>query len=468
MSQPIYQRYKETELQKRGIPLNTLITNDNYSQILLTKDSLRLIANLISEKTQKKLSTKNIESLVSFIEKLKPSKFYNLPLSEAHIKIALYYLERFKIQEALIKDDYANSIENITHLNEITDMPSISDYQQKEINQFTKNENQYKYAAFSDRRGNAVVDLERVNGIRSSPNNIESGKKISDDDVSKINYETLKMVKNFLDPAAIDSLLNRFSSTYTSFYSINLPHQVVPLDSRNRLLTNSNLTEYSWNIHTAGDPGHLGDIKIQDTLQQTIQMNIGSFWLPMYPVAGSYYNKIRMLIKEFTAQSNTVTEFLNSDQTQPTVYYYHFEFDITQTAGLKVLLTPVNNTFTFRKPFARIETLTISFRTPFNLMQFIPDRGVYNITFGNPTQFTITSNPAHLLNTGDLVYITNVDTINASINIAINTQIGWLITVTSATQFTIPFNSSILIGSNSGIDIYYGSQRIFFGLEFIN
>ena len=127
-----------------------------------------------------------------------------------------------------------------------------------------------------------------------------------------------------------------------------------------------------------------------------------------------------MLVKEFTSQSIMVTEFLDPNQTQPTVYYYHFEFDITTTSANKVLLTPTNKTFTFRKPFARVETITISFHTPFELMVFTPDRGVYTVTFGNHTLFTITSDPAHLLNTGDLIYVIDLDSSDQTINDLVN------------------------------------------------
>lgn len=463
--QPIYQVYKDKELQKRGIPLNTILTPDNC-QILLTKDALRSIANRISQETNKKFTTPEIEQLINFITRLPTTKFHGKNISEAYENISNAYIDRYIVKKNLIERNIPTSIIELTKLNEISEDPSINDYQRKEINQFTKDENPYKYAMFANRRGDAVVDQDRVDGKRSSPDGLPSGRKLSPEEIDKANYKALKMVQNFLNPDSINDLIGRISSCYTNFSSINLPHQTIPLDSRNRLVTNTSLTEYTWNIHTAGQPGHLGDIRIQDTLQQVVKIDIGSFWLPMYPVVGSYYNRIRLLIKEFSSQSNIVTEFLNPNQTEPTVYYYHFEFNIISISGNKVFLEPVNRSYIFRKPFARVETLTISFRTPFELLPFTPDRGLYTLTFGNPTLFTITSEAAHLLATGDLVYVINSDPTSNEIANNINRQIGWFITVISPTQFTIPYDSSAAGGSETNIEIYYGSKRVFLPIEF--
>lgn len=458
MSQPIYNTTKEKELDIRGIPLDTIVTPDNC-QLLITRESLRCIANIISSKINRKLTPGEVDNLIKYSSQIPLSNFQKISFQNAYNKIAQIFLSKQLVSKQQYDNNKPNNVDNLV------DEDSLSLYQQHEIKQLTQNENQYKYAQFADRRGNAFIDNERVSGTRSSPNNILSGKKISSDDLIKNNYETFNLLKKFLDPNSIETMINKISSSYTNFNSICLPHQIVPLDSRNRLLSNNNNYEYTWNIHTAGNPGRIGDIKIQDTLQQAIQMNITPFWLPMYPTAGSYYGKIRLLVKEFISQSIIGTEFIN-DEIMP--YYYHFEFDITQTVGNKVFLSPVKKSFSFRKPFARIETLTISFRTPFDLLTFIPDRGIYTITYGNPTVLTITSDPDHLLNTGDLVYLSNVNSTSNLINTALNKQSGWIITVINNTQFSVIFDSSSIVGSNNNVNIYYGSQRIFFNLEFLN
>ena len=466
MSEPIYDIAKQKDLQKRGIPLSTIITPDNH-QLLLTKGSVRLIANKISAVINRPMRPSEIEHLIQFVRRIPATRFYGATFADFHDRMATNYLERYQTQADIIEKDIPTSVVELTGLNEITEDPGIDEYQKKEINQFTKNENSWKYSAFANRRGDAVVDEKRVNGTRSSPDGFPSGKKFSTEEVNKANYQALQLVQDFLNPDSIERLIGRFSSSYTNYYSINLPHQTVPLDSRNRLLTNTSLTEYSWNVHAAGNPGHLGDIKILDTLQQVIQMNIGSFWLPMQPVVGSYYQQIRMLVKEFTSQSNVVTEFLDPNENEPTVSYYHYDFNITKTIANKVFLEPVTRAFEFRKPFAQVNTLTISFRTPFDLLVFTPDRGTYTVTYGNPTVFTITSSTTHDLATGDLIYVINSHSGNSAIDILLNQQAGWFITKISNTQWSIPADTSILVGFETGVSVYYGSKRIFFPLEFV-
>ena len=468
MSQPVYDIYSNQSLKKRGIPLHTILTPDNH-QILLEKDTLRNIANIIATKTNRKPEVSDIDQLINFIKILPPHKFNKITLNDAQHKIANWFLERYAIQDRIIDENKETSVVELTKLNEITDMPGIVEYQNKEINQFTKNENSYKYDYFSDRRGNAVVDYNKVNKNFSSPDSLPPGKKLTLEEYNKNNYETLSLVKNFLDPDSVEKLIGRISSSYLNFQSISLVHQTVPLDSRNRLVNDPNLTEYTWNIHTAGKPGSQGDIRIQDTLQQVVQMEIGQFWLPMTaPITGDYYNKVRMLVKEFLTQSNYVTEFLTSNISDPTVSYYHFEFDIVATQGNRVLLNPVNKLYTFRKPFAQVNKLTISFRTPFDQWVFPPDRGVYTITYGNPTVLTITSYPFITgISTGDLIYILNSSSGNATIDAFLTRTTGYIATKISNIQFSIPLDTSILVGSELNINVYYGSQRVFFGLNFV-
>lgn len=462
--QPIYKQANDKDLRHRGIPLNTLVTPDN-DQLFLSKAALVEIANRVSFQTGQSLTQSGAENLIQFLRSTSINNVHGKPLGEAYNILATEYLRAGLVKAQLIEQNESTSAVRLTNLDQVTDMPTIDDYQKKEIAQFTSNENQYKYAAFADRRGNAVVDHDRVLGNRSSPNSLPSGFKPSIEDVNRENYEALRLVKNFLNPEYINELIGRYSSSYTNFSSISLPHQTIPLDSRNRLMTNQSNSEYTWNIHSAGLPGQVGDVRIQDTIQQVIQMTVGSFWLPLPPSVGTYYGKIRMLIREFAPQSNLVTEFLTITNA-PSTSSYHFEFNVQQIVNGRAFLTPVNPTYSFRKPFAQLNTLTLSFRTPFNILIFDPDRGVYTITYGNPTLFTII-NPAFTgLNTGDLIYVLNSNSGSAVIDNALTNTAGWIITKVSNTSFTIPLDSSALIGTQVS-NVYYGAKRLVVPVEFL-
>lgn len=465
MSEPNFSIANQKIRQFQGLPLNSLVTRDT-SDMFLSTNVIIHIANNISASIGRKMTSGEISLLQDFIQNSSRTPYTDITLRLACQKFATNFLARNRLKAEIVKNNIETSVVTLANLDEITTDPTMVDYQVKEIKQFTKNENQYKYDAFADRRGDAVVDSGRVNGNRSSPDGLPSGKKLSIDEVYASQYKTSKILEQVFNPKSIDELIGRFSNTYSTFLSVNLPHQTVPLDSRNRLITNSSLTEYSWNIHTAGQFGSQGDIKIQDTLQQVIQMSLGGFWLPMTPITGSYYDKIHMLVKEFSSQSIFVSEFLSSNNNRPTVSYYHFEFNITQTSGSKVFLEPVKRSYEFRKPISQVNTLTINFRTPFGQLILPPDRGVFTMTFGNPTIFDITSDPAHGLATGDLIYILNAATGNTIIDKLITREEGYIITKISATSFSIALDTSSLGGTETGISIYYGSKRIFLQLEF--
>lgn len=451
----------QKELRLRGVPLNTIITTDNYNEILLTKDSLTTIANHVSAAIKRKTTQDEVHQLLKFVRSLRSDTYYNMKLGDAQKSIALNFMNRHADMLGMREEN--GDIAHITGIDEVTDTPTIDDYQKKEIMQLSKDETRFKTTAFPDRRGNAIVDRERVAGLRSSPNNV---KGVKQEDLNEVMFAGMQAIKNFLDPESVEELLNRMRDNEQHTYNdIALVHQTVQLDSRNRLQTTSaSSNEYKWNIHAAGKPGHLGDIRIQDTLQQVIAVKVEPFWVPFSEPLDLYYDKIRMLIREFYSQSIQVTEFLDPLESNPTVSQYHFEFKIVKQELNRVLLKPVWDTYYFRKPFARVETLTLYFSNPFSTLTLQADRGTFTITFGNPTLFTSTT--AHNLSTGDLVYIINADTGNTAIDNELNRKQGHIVTRIDDFNFTVQVDSSALPGTDTGIQVFYGSKRINLELEF--
>jgi hypothetical protein len=450
---------RQNELQARGIGDNSIVTPDNGG-ILLEQETLKAIANQISKTTMKKLTQTDVNALIRFIRDMPPDQFYNKSIKSAISQIARTFLNRVKIQQASAPKD-TGSIQELAGL----DGPgTINDYMQKELNQTTDDENQYKWTAHSDRRGNAIIDRQSVEHQRSTPNAIAPvGSPI--DQIA----ETMQYIKQFLHPANIDELFKRSRSTLTSglqtYENITFPHREVPFDSRNRDLTDTTPNGIKWYLHSAGRPGHLGDIHIQDTLQQVIRMKISSFWLPVADSTDIFYKDVQMYIHEFFQRSD-VTEFLDSDQSAPTTYGYHFRFKISKHDVGRIYLEPEEE-YTFSKPVAQIDTITVSFRNPFSPIVLAADRGTYTATYGNPTLFTLTSAGNHNLSTGDLIYSLNFTTTNTTLRAELNNQRGHLITRINNTQFTIPVDTTAISpGTQTGVSVYYGSKRVFFQIEF--
>ncbi len=443
---------RRSELRKRGTG-SVFITNDNC-QILLEKDTLINVSNLISNSTGKKMSQGEIELLVSFISEMPPKQFYGKSLDIVEKKLASIFINRYS---SMVISEYEYDPEHT--------VSALQDYLNDEVKNFSKNEHPYKYSSHVSRSGSSVI------GNNSSqiqhPEKIVS---INDPAFATQVISTLNQANHFMSQKNIDSIVEKtrvITPDLQTFNNITLPRRIIPLDSRNRLLSARGIT---WNLHSAGHAGRLGDIRIQDTLCEIIQFKICPFWLPVRDSLVEYYGKVRMSIKELW-QSAMITEFLDPLENIPTIYYYHIEFEIQQKINNRLYLVPICNTYTFSKPVARLETISLEFRSPFNLIELDPDRGIFNMTFStlplNPTLFT-SLDTAHGLSTGDLVYIINASTSSTNINNLLNRTAGWIVTRINNMEFTIELDTSSLIGSESNIIVLYGSKRIILQVEFIS
>lgn len=453
---------RRRELYDRDI-FNTLITPDTF-RLILTQESLLRIANETSKILHRKLTTGDVERITAYVARLRDSRFYRITYGQAIINIAREFVNRTITAQRNLSED--NDDYKISGVAEDTDVGTISDYNRKELAQLTPDENQFKFTAHAERRGNAVIDEERIAGRRSSPNNIKPDFPLTLEMLNAEIYRTSKLIGEFIAPESVEKMFTRVQTSTTNYDSINLPHQVVQFDSRNRLPVSA-ANNYKWNLHSAGRPGQLGDVRMLDTLQQLIQMKLSPFWAPVNSSTINPYATIRMLVLEYAAACILVTEFNDPTISIPTVEQYHFELEVKQIVGDRMFLVPRYEIFHFRKPIAKnIDTFTVTFFTPFQPEVFDADQGVFTITYGNPTLFTINSPTTFNLNTGDLIYIYNSHSGNTAIDNEINRTTGQIITKLSNTQFTIAVDSSTLAGSETGINVYFGSKRMFFQIEF--
>lgn len=434
MSRLTYTQANEKDLYHRGIPLNTLITPDN-GDILLTQDTLKNVANIISSREKRKFTPEGIKDLVNFIRELpKPHpRLTGKTLEEGQNIIASLYIERAKypvnIPDTSIIEAHSRDIHELEKLN---GPPRVS-------HQF------------------GAVNVPEV---------------IPKKNLDKLEFETLTVIKNFVEPHTLKKFITDITDKFLAFNDVSIYSIFIPVDSQNRLTSDTTPTEFKWNIHASGSAGQLGNIQLQNQIDNIIKIGIGSFWLPMSPVVGSYYNRIRMFIKEFQSQAITVSNFLNNTPNGVLQSFYHFEFEIEKSNNNFVLLNPINREYVFNTPFQKMDTITITFYTPFSIMTFAQDRGYYTVTYGNPTSFLLTGlinstiPPTNTgLSTGDLVYVVNSNSGNSTIDNALNSPNGYYITKTSNLTFNIPVDSSILTGSETNILVYYGAQRFFFNLS---
>lgn len=383
-----------SELKVRRIPTDTLITHDNQ-QLLLTEDLLKQVANAVSRKTNKKLQYSDMTQLRLIAQKIPASSFYEKTISDGIALIATTFLNKFQTRDEPPTE-------------------SVVDYLKEEVMKTTDDEHQYKFTSHPSRQ------------TSSNPDHID-----------------LMVMK----------ARSQIVPGLQTFESIVFPHREIPFDSRNKDLSYDGLR---WYLHTAGKPGRQGDIHIQDTLQQIIRMRIQPFWLPITNTKDLYYDTISMRIHEFFQHAD-VTEFLYSDNTIPTTHGYHFRFRITQKNTRRIYLEPENPVYTFSKPVAQLNTVTVSFRSPYHQIQLPTDYAVFTVTPGLPTIFTTTTN--HHLETGDMVYV-----VGYTGNAEINDISGLIITRIDNVTFSVAIDTSADLPQS--VRVYYGSKRIFFQIEF--
>lgn len=467
-----YTDANDTFLQKRGALVEptpeTIITADGF-EILLTKKCIKQIGNKISRVVGKQMTRGEAQELIAFIQALPARRYMDITYSQAQDLIVNQFLNR--AHQNVREEESVYNIMNI-----VPHPGDIHEYQRKELSAMTTDENPLKLSAFHDSRGNAIIDADRVRDIhimgnRSSANNVKAqqnggssatlNEKILETQMETA--EALRVFNRFMNAESIDEIFKRSRNTWTTYESVMLPHQVIPLDSRFRLPSYTPKYQYKWYLNTTGNQGAIGNIHMKDTFKEIVRMRVQPFWIPVTNVNNGYYTKIRMLINEFSAQSTEAQEFLANGQIR--VENFHFEFLITQQTFGRFYLEPTNNgLFTFRKPFARPESITISFTDPFNEILPTDDSMTAIVSNTNPAVFT-TNIPTNLA-TGDLVYVQLFASPDPAINTIMNNQQGFFATRLGANTFSVPVDLSALAGPTTGVLVYIASKRIIINIEF--
>lgn len=479
------------------------ILSDASGQILVTAESLRAIANHITKSIKRQLTTGEIAQLDQFINRLPGSQFSGATLAQAQQKIAGQFINRYKMWDEVAEE--RDNLSALLHLTNDNEFPTVDDAERAELMGLTDNENPLKFSMFNDRRGRSIISRERAGEERlirnrGTPNSylnqegrdLEEGMSSTSSESfqgnltdpatataafrnqQRVNKELMKYLRamnSTFNAETIPEIFARSTNNLITFESVTIPHQVIPLDTRFRLVNSQNAghgnTEYKWNIHTSNDAGRPGDIRMQDTITQVMAMTICPFWIPVSNARYQYYDKVRMYIREFKEQSVQVNEFLDGDAGQITrTNYYHFEFLIDRREVNRIHLIPICPTFKFRLPIAQINTITVQFRSPFELITFNPDRLYFTVSNINPAVFTSTED--HQLATGDLVYVVGFEAGTQVVNRAVNDSAGYFVTRLSATQFSIPLDLTSLAGPVDNVEVQFGSKRIVTQIEFVS
>ena len=255
----------------------------------------------------------------------------------------------------------------------------------------------------------------------------------------EVNVETLFGIK---DVATLIKKINEPISSVNTAYFL--------LDTRYRVLENDGSTYFKWchmnNITTAqGTFNSIGDIR------DIISIKLMQYRIPKVPSAITPYNRISLLIHEFSAQA-----FMAHENVQ-----YHFigctDDKHNNSDWIEVKINDFcHGEYKFNKPITTINTITISLGSPVSPIIFEPDRGVGIIEFTqlpppappSPATTTITFPVGVNFKIGDIVYITNYTSINSEqypCLIELNSPTGLpVITISAPNTITIAVDTSSL------------------------
>ncbi len=347
-----------------------------------SRDFLMGIVNLIEKKIQRRLIEDEEDMIIKCIKNINDITFRTYQI--------------YKITEIV-----STAVINEIHLNHCeTDMVDIHELLRKNLGQTT-----------------ATVDDECSD---------EEGKK--EEECENVDVKTFFGVKD------IHTLVKKINEPISS---VNTTYLV--LDTRYRSLENDGTQFFKWthinNIITAqGTCNSIGNIR------DIISIKLMPYTIPEILADKSPSLKISTLVHELCAQS-----YIAHDRR------FHFMGDITRifdnTTIKRVKHDDYANTeYKFNKPITHIDTITLSLGDPIEPLRTFEDRMAGVITPGNPTTFTFSSE--HNL-IDSRVYLSDFATLSPTndeeIIQSINIINGIDATVSSATEITIPVNTSNLV-----------------------
>jgi len=219
----------------------------------------------------------------------------------------------------------------------------------------------------------------------------------------------------------------------------------IVLDSKNRTVSDS-VIQFKWNVVSNITPGN-GSVNLLGAVRDIVAIKCNQVRIPYIRSADNPLRRITMSIEEFSTQSVRA----------PGNYPYHFMF-VSQVDGDWIDLLPSKYNdpkFEFAKPITQLNTLTLNFGSPFELIDFDADRSQSTIvTLGSPT--TIRTIIEHKLQSGNYVYFSNFTTLNPTQDVKVIDRFnnppknGYPVIVTNPYEFTVPIDTSTLQTALSG------------------
>lgn len=374
--------------------------------------------------------------------------------NETYIK-HLYTLVRNKLGRQLISTEkmyIVNTIRNVDPT--IFNNKSPSDVTNAIVNQLALDISTHQ-------NDNEIINIQEMLKIEIGVSTDPTPDKISGDasaltSASSVNVLAATSTGNKVEVSALlgSTSINDFKSILNPSIKKTI---MLYLDTRYRILDDNAQYSFKWNVTnnnstTQGSVNYIGDVN------NITSIKISPLRIPYISSADTSYNKLTMLINEFSAQSYIAQENAK----------FHFIFDILKTSEKYIDISAEDNnrgTYRFNNPITRLETLTVSFGSPLQPVIFDVDRRNMFVSAYAPDSMSFSSPYPHSMRTGDLVYISTYTTINPfsdnNIISAINNNNGIVIKYIDENTFSVPVNGSLIQGVKIGtVSVVKGSNQI--------
>lgn len=288
-----------------------------------------------------------------------------------------------------------------------------------------------------------------------------------------------KLSSTNVEIAALLGLNNAFSiqqlfnpeATYIRNYLI--------LDSRYRIInepSSNNITQFTWNYVDNANIAD-GSVNSVGTIRNIVSMRV---YQPRVPFVTSSHSSVNMS-SETRRVAIVIQEFASQSFIGPERSRFHFMLQpvipavavVNYPNMIELQVEEYNDgKFDFRKPITVVNSLTVSFLDPVNVIPFLHDRDTCTFTYGSPTIIT-TSIPHLFTAAAGLTYgvisgfTTDAPTTDAATIAAINSLIELTLTVTGASTFTVAINTSAITPTVGLVaNIYFNERRVVLPMEF--
>ena len=230
------------------------------------------------------------------------------------------------------------------------------------------------------------------------------------------------------------------------------------LDTRWRSLDTDGTTIFKWSFSN-NLSALQGTFNTTSPIRDIIAIKILPFKIPYTSNAENPTKNITMYFNEFSNQCVIAQERRR--------YHYWLDY-IKEDDWLSLNAKNFNEgVYNFDKPITTLDTLTVNFGSPLQIIQFDYDRLNATFTIGNPTLLTFSI--PHNLDNGFTIYFTDFSTTNIAADAgaitALNNNNGLEVTRINTTQVTIAIDTSALVGTPNIPIAFFGEKRIYIPIE---